>query len=112
MITRSCLWEDVDAAPDSCQNLGQQLPSYVRIVSCRTCATDGCNGAPNFGMPDDPEDTAEVKSTDLANNEMPPAAPGAAPSAATTLLAMQLGSMVSMLVLALGFVHMWTQLLH
>lgn len=47
VVSRSCAWEDVNAAPNSCINA--QTPSYIRTEFCETCTTDGCNGASQYG---------------------------------------------------------------
>lgn len=110
VITRSCLWEDVDAPADHCQAAGQQLPSYVQIVMCRTCATDGCNGQRDFAvLPQDPQDPQEpsVKTSDAANNEV---APSSGAPALVSGWMWKGGSLVSMLVLTVAFLHVSTQL--
>jgi len=43
VISRSCFYEDMDDSADKCAN--DQTSSYIKTVYCRTCTTDGCNGA-------------------------------------------------------------------
>lgn len=99
VVTRACVWDDVDASPDNCQNVS--VPSYVRILLCRTCNTDGCNVDAKFadlrsvsdrdgdGIPDD-VDLDDGEDDDEANS----GAVGSSTSAAA------IGSLVSVLMTA------------
>lgn len=102
-ITRSCLWVDNDTPVGHCPSLETQ-PSYVRIVECHTCATDGCNGQPDA--------VAELNAPVAGVVEAAPPAPGNA--AWSSLHPSQRlvngwiwksGSMVSMLVMSVTFVY-------
>ncbi|EDW76404.1 uncharacterized protein Dwil_GK15439 [Drosophila willistoni] len=46
VISRSCFYEDVDDPADKCAM--DTTSSYIKTVYCRTCTTDGCNGAKGF----------------------------------------------------------------
>lgn len=47
VISRSCYWEEVNAPKNECLN--NNTPSYIKTEYCETCATDGCNGAAQYG---------------------------------------------------------------
>lgn len=47
VISRSCYWENVNAAKDECLN--SNTPSYIKTEFCETCSTEGCNGAAQYG---------------------------------------------------------------
>lgn len=47
VISRSCLWEHIDAHKNDCLN--SSTPSYIKTAYCETCTTDGCNGAAQYG---------------------------------------------------------------
>lgn len=64
MISRSCYWRQLNE--NSNCGSDDQTPSHITTHSCRTCDTDGCNGAEteNVTLP-----TSNVKNEDLPSPE-------------------------------------------
>ncbi|XP_030383327.1 uncharacterized protein LOC115630804 [Scaptodrosophila lebanonensis] len=46
VISRSCFYEDMDDPADKCAM--DTTSSYIKTVFCRTCTSDGCNGASSY----------------------------------------------------------------